>query len=214
MKISELKQLQSTDGWVEFSGQIIKVGEIRQRTKSDMSKTPGEIYNVQKLSVADNTDNISVWAYATSQFLPNQNITIRGMLKEYEGVRYVDYAKVGIAQQAANVPQQAQPPAQNAPQAPQQSRQGVQKPKEVSQDVWEAKDLRMARMNALNRAVELLIAEKAPFGNCSLLDTADLLVNYIYKHKDKGGQPNPAESRKMADEFEAGMDEGQDDVSF
>ena len=90
MNIAQLKQLQTVDGWVDFAGQIKEVKEIKKRTKSNLSKTPGQPYNVQKLIVQDETDIISLWAYANQQFLQGQIVTIRGMLKEFQNVRYLD----------------------------------------------------------------------------------------------------------------------------
>lgn len=174
MTIAQIKQLPAVDGWVDFVGQITKIGELKQRIKSQMSKTPGEQYNVIKLQIADNSDQIGVWAYANQQFLPNQKVVVRGMLKEFSNVRYIDYADVKLSQETGTI---ATP---QAPKAPQQVAQSTKAKEEVSQDVWEAKDLRMARMNALNRAVDLWMSDKTPFGDCSLLDTADLLVHYIY----------------------------------
>ena len=221
MTISELKQLSATDGWVDFSGQIIKVGEIKQRTKSEMSKTPGERYNVQKLSIADKTDNISVWAYATIQFLPNQNVKVRGMLKEYEGVRYIDYAKVEIGASTA------QPPAQNAPQGVPQPRQSPQAAKGVSQypkdemskREWNDKEMREKRGYAIRDAVLVKTTLASVSQNIAthlsediILALAERFVEYVYRGLPKGGQPNPAESKKMADKFEAEMGVAFNDI--
>lgn len=181
MNIQQIKQLPAVDGWVDFNGQITKVGELKQRIKSQMSKTPGKQYNVIKLQIADNSDQIGVWAYADQRFLPNEKVTVRGVLKEFSNIRYIDYANVKSSQATGtSILPQAQEAIQQAAQRP----NGKQ---EVSQDVWEGKDLRMARMNALNRAVELWLAGKTPFGDCSLLDTADLLVHYIYNGQKTTG---------------------------
>jgi len=112
--IAQIKQ-QPIDSWVDFGCQIKEVKEIKQRTKSNLSKTPGQQYNVQKLIVQDDTDAISIWAYATQQFLPNQIITVHGMLKEYKDARYLDYCDVKPAGQ--NTPQDTPPASQNAPQS-------------------------------------------------------------------------------------------------
>jgi hypothetical protein len=74
---------------------------------------------------------------------------------------------------------------QVAPQVPSKQPQSAPKStKEVSDDVWEAKDLRMARMNALNRAVDLLVAGKIEIGsaglNQTLIDRARVFVDFIY----------------------------------
>jgi len=107
MTIAEIKQLQAVDGWIDFSGQITKVGELKTRTKANK--------NMQKLKIRDNTDEIGVWVYATQQFLPSQTISANGMLKEYQGIRYIDYAKLTDGQNAPQAPQQPAP-ASNTPQ--------------------------------------------------------------------------------------------------
>lgn len=186
MNISEIKQLATTDGWVDFSGTIIKVGEIKTRTKSQMSKNAGQQYNVQKITIQDNTDNIGVWAYADKQYLPTQSATGNGMLKEYEGKRYIDYATVKISPQ--------QPAPQNIPPQPQQA---LQPPKTPEVD-WDAKDLRNARMNALNNATQLvcLVAEMSKNGDelndLTVRQVATVFVDYIYKglvEKVREGEP-------------------------
>lgn len=112
MTIAELKQLQAVDGWIDFTATITKLGDIKQRTKSAMSKSPGEIYYVKKLNVADATDRIGVWAYWTQgvQFPIGQPMSVHGMLKEFTNekritTRYIDYADVKIAE---NTPQSSQ----------------------------------------------------------------------------------------------------------
>uniref|UniRef100_A0A6M3LEU4 Uncharacterized protein n=1 Tax=viral metagenome TaxID=1070528 RepID=A0A6M3LEU4_9ZZZZ len=118
MLIAQIKQLTQTDGWVDFTGRISEVGEIKTRTKSDLSKTPGQQYNVQKLKIQDNGDEIGVWAYALQQFLPGQSVVVKGMLKEYSNHRYIDYATVTLIGQQV----QQQQPQQSPPQQSQRPR--------------------------------------------------------------------------------------------
>lgn len=146
MTISESKQLTTTDGWIDISGQIVKVGEIKQRTKSQMSKSPGQQYNVQKIEIADQTDKIGVWAYANQQFLPGQNVTVHGMLKEYNNVRYIDFADVKQANATVNIPQSA------PPQSPQGSQPVAGPPK--------CDDMVRIRSDALAYAKDLVVADK------------------------------------------------------
>ncbi len=117
MTISEIKQLQAVDDWIDFSGQITKVGELKPRTKANK--------NMQKLKIADQTGDIGAWVYATQQFLPGQTISANGMLKEYQGVRYIDYAKLKNSQPYQGgqwtPPQGQQAPQQTPRQAPQQA---------------------------------------------------------------------------------------------
>lgn len=122
MNISEIKQLQA-EGWVDFAGQIIEIKETKQRTKSNLSKSPGQVYNVTKLKIKDMTDTIGAWAYTQTQpFVIRQLVTGRGMLKIHQtGARYLDYATLqtdGMGQAAPPQP----------PQAPQQAVQGTKAP--------------------------------------------------------------------------------------
>jgi len=123
----------------------------------------------------------------------------------YQGNIYTGYS--GFWKGQAQV---QQPPAQNAPQAPQQPRQGVQAPK--------GDDMTRIRSMALSYAKDMVCEGK--LDKDLLPAMANEFTAYIIsgrwfdKTVKESGQPNPAESRKMADEFEAGMDEGQDDVSF
>ena len=57
----------------------------------------------------------------------------------------------------------------------------------VPQSVWEAKDLRITRMSALNAAAAILTANlqagKIPSGitTTAVLELAETFVNYVYK---------------------------------
>lgn len=126
MNISEIKQLPNVDGWIDCNAQIKEVKEIKQRTKSNLSKTPGQKYNVQKLIIQDNTDIISLWAYATQQFVPDQNIEVHGMVKEYQGKRYLDYCDIKTNTNTYQAPQ-------NSPQAPPQPAQPTNSPQPTPQ---------------------------------------------------------------------------------
>jgi hypothetical protein len=120
MNIAQIKQ-QPVDSWVDFAGTILETKDIKQRVKSQMSKTPGETYYTQKLSVGDESGKISVHAYwqQGTQFQAQQKITIRGQLKDFNGNLYIDYATVkpfGIAPPQA---QQASQPTTGQPKASQ-----------------------------------------------------------------------------------------------
>lgn len=135
MNIAQIKQLQTVDGWIDCGAQIKEVKEIKQRTKSNLSKTPGQAYNVQKLVVQDETDTIGLWAYANQQFLPGQVITIHGMVKEYQNKRYLDYCDIKTdqnthqnTQQAPSQPTQATNKPYNALHSPQPYSQGKKEP--------------------------------------------------------------------------------------
>lgn len=180
MNIAQIKQLQTTDGWIDCSGQIKEIKEIKQRTKSNLSKTPGQKYNVQKLVVQDDTDTISLWAYANQQFMSGQIVSIHGMVKEYQGKRYLDYCDIKTDPNTSQNTQQTPPqPAQATnyqPPAP----QGKKEPD------WDAKDLRMARMNALTNSTKLVClmleaGETKPPDVALIAKTAEMIVNYIYK---------------------------------
>ena len=103
MTIGELKQLQAVDGWVDFAGQIIEVKEIKTRTLKNRMMT--------KVRIKDKTDEIGAWLYSDQQqFTLNQIVQGRGMLKEYQDVRYLDYATVKNSQEASQ--DAGQPPQQ------------------------------------------------------------------------------------------------------
>jgi len=73
-------------------------------------------------------------------------------------------------------------PAMNRPQATAQPPFAPPAAKAPEQDVWDAKDLRMARMNALNRAVDRGIALVTKGGNDSYLgDPAILAQAEVYR---------------------------------
>jgi len=68
--------------------------------------------------------------------------------------------------------------------------------------VWELKDLRMARMNALNRAVDLCIAKEITFENIE--SQAEKFVDYIYdgvEAKEEKKPPTPLENRRILDKI-------------
>jgi len=65
--------------------------------------------------------------------------------------------------------------------------------KRKENEIWEAKDLRMVRMNALNRAVELYLAsterpaEWSKINMESIFAKAEEMVNWVYGKKSKKG---------------------------
>ena len=174
MNIAQIKKVGIIDSWVDTSGQILEIKEQKTRTTKNRL--------MAKVKIGDETDQISAWLYIDrDSVVLNQIISIRAMLKEWNSNRYLDYGKIQSQQQTA-------PP--NAPQAPQNALQSTNNKKDVD---WDAKDLRMARMNALTNATKLvcLIAESNkeytdnPADDPTLLTliekSAEVLVNYIYK---------------------------------
>lgn len=106
MNIAEIKQLQAVDGWVDVAGQIIEIKELKQRTQKNRL--------MQKVKIKDEYDEIGAWIYADNQQCTlNQIIVANGMLKEYEGHRYIDYATVKNIQKT---PQSSHQTPQNRPQ--------------------------------------------------------------------------------------------------
>lgn len=120
MNIQQIKNLTTVDGWVDFENcQIIEVKESKPRTKKNRMMT--------KVKLSDTTDIISAWLYTdTQQITLNQVISGNGMLKEYQRIRYLDYASIG-SQQSQQAPQQA-------PQAAQQAARRPNPPQNVSRD--------------------------------------------------------------------------------
>lgn len=170
MTISEIKQLSAVDGWVDCAGQITKVGEIKQRTKSQMSKSPGQQYNVQKLEIADQSDTIGIWAYANQQFLPSQYVSVHGMLKEFNNIRYIDFANVKQEQATTSIPQSAPPTHQQGPQ------QAAQPPKDNYQD-QKAKERTSIERQAAGRSASLAWANAKPS------DIIELAIAIQYFHE-------------------------------
>lgn len=128
MNIAQIKQLTTLDGWIDCSAQIKEVKEIKQRTKSNLSKTPGQAYNIQKLVVQDDTDTIGLWAYANQQFMPGQIVSVHGMVKEYQNKRYLDYCDIKTDTNTYQAPQ-------NPQQAPSQPAQSTNPPQQGNNDV-------------------------------------------------------------------------------
>lgn len=179
MNLLQIKQLQIVDGWVDFSAQIIEVKESKVRTQKNRLMT--------KVKLKDETDEISAWLYTDKQqFVPNQIITANGMLKEYQNIRYIDYATVKSAQPA---PQNAQ---QGTPQATGQANGK----KEVD---WDAKELREKRGYAIRDAVLVKTTLASVSNNIathlsenSIFELVEKFVKYVYNGiEGKGGQPNP-----------------------
>ena len=122
MKINEFANTR-VDTWVDFSGHIIKIGDTKTRTKSAQSKQAGQQYTSIALTIQDMSGQIKVWAYADKQFLASQEVNVKGLLKEYKNVKYIDYAEafpLGRQLPPATEPYDAsQNTQQAAPQPPQ-----------------------------------------------------------------------------------------------
>ncbi len=116
------------DTWVNFSGHIVKVGEVKTRTKSAQSKQAGQQYNSQEIFIQDMSGQIKVWAYADKQFLPAQEMNIEGLLKEYNGTQYVDYATAVLCGTQLTPAPEPYDASQNTQQAPQQAAQPTDSP--------------------------------------------------------------------------------------
>lgn len=96
MNMTQLNQLAAVDGWVNFEDFTIK--EIKeQKTRTQANRL------MVKVKASDGSNAMGMWLYADKRFAPGQQIKGRGMLREYQGVRYVDYAKAEIIGQA-NIP--------------------------------------------------------------------------------------------------------------
>lgn len=192
MQISEIKQLATVDGWVDFMAEVTEVKETKSRTKKNKL--------MAKVRLKDETDEIGAWLYVDGQqFWPGQVVVANGMLKEYKDVRYLDYATVKSVKEGT-------------PQAPQKP---AGKPNS-KQDVWDAKDKRMARMSGLKDAAMVLcaIAEAnkdfaAYLTREKVTEMSEYFVNYIYNGTNS--QPpeedmNTYEEAKAAHESEQGSD--------
>lgn len=108
MNISQIKQIGIVDSWIDFAGQITEIKELKTRTQKNRL--------MQKVKIKDETDEIGAWIYADNNqgCTLNQLIVANGMLKSYEGHRYIDYATLKNGQ---NTPQSSPQTPQNAPQS-------------------------------------------------------------------------------------------------
>ena len=200
---------------------------ISQRTKKSIKK--GEKMNFQSVEQADGK-NVAMWATLTSwdgiAFTTNQAKYLTCKLIDDNGIEH----KCRIYEGKGALPGQenlnkrlefnlscyqgsyqgspytgysgfwshgAAQTSQGSPQRPQQARQGTNAP----QPDWDAKDLRMARMNALTNSTKLicLMAEvgkdiylttKDKVGLVNLItQTAEIVVHYIYNGLTKKQAP-------------------------
>jgi len=181
MNIAQIKQLQAVDGWIDCGAQIIEVKEIKRRTKSTLSKTPGQPYNVQKLLVKDETDTIGLWAYANQRFMPGQIIKIHGMVKEYQNIRYLDYCDIKVE---LNAPQNSPQMPQNAPQSTNYQQPTPQQGKREPD--WDAIAQGKVRCNVLCAMLQGGIT----------VDYTEVLrhTNFIMTGKDPDNYPDPDQS--------------------
>jgi hypothetical protein len=110
MLLNELVN-QPKDAWVEFSGQVTEIKESKMRIKSSLSKNPGQQYQATKVKLADQTATATAWLL----FIPQIGMTysLRGMVKEFQRTKYLDYCNFTQQQATQNAPQRSQ----NAPQA-------------------------------------------------------------------------------------------------
>jgi len=117
MNIAQIKQIGIIDSWVDLQGQITEIKETKERTQKNRL--------MSKVRIKDTTGDIGAWIYVDVQPCSlNQNIVARGMLKEYNSNRYLDYVAVKESQQAF----------QNAPQTPQNAPQSTNNKKDVDWD--------------------------------------------------------------------------------
>lgn len=165
MDISQIKELGAIDGWVDFAGQIIEIKESKQRTKKNRLMT--------KAKIADQTNNIGAWIYTDrTPIVLNQMIQANGMLREFQGIRYIDYATINSGQQAAQ-------------QAPQPLRQAAQQP--------------IAPQNDRNTSIERQAAFKAACEYCGraglepqrIIDVAKAGHYFIATGNDINDIPEP-----------------------
>jgi hypothetical protein len=189
MNIQNIKELETVEGWVEFVAIIQECKEIKGRVKSNLSKSPGEAYNVQKLSVSDITGQIGIWAIInqTFQFLPGQQVKVNGMVKEYQGKRYLDFCRMTLMQEVQSTPQ-------NSPQMPQNPPQGTNAYQDAQQAINQPKDdYQVIRSYAVNAAI--LLASRDKILMTEIYNKSDEIINYIihkrHPHEVAGVGSNP-----------------------
>ena len=172
MNIAQIKQTGGIDSWIDFTGQIIEIKEIKVRTKRKRLMT--------KVKIKDESgETIGAWLYTDkSQCVPNQIITANGMLKEYEDNRYIDYATVKAGQ---NTPQ-------NQQQDTQQSAQPTNPPQRQSNaPTWQALDREFVQKDVI---CALIASRKRPDPEEIKMWT-DYIMDGVHPDSKPQGQTNP-----------------------
>ena len=182
MNISEINNAAIVDSWIDFESlTITEVKEQKNRTKANKLMVKVRTTDHQS------SDTLGMWLYADKQFAPQQTIRGRGMVKEYQNIRYLDYVKAEVI---------------NGQQAPPQPPQTTNSKKEVD---WDAKECRSHRAMCMAYAKDLVVAGKI---EASKMDKwVKARVTFIWDGiADRGGQPNP--------DYEENPAEPTDDIPF
>lgn len=174
MNIQNIKETVPIDSRVEFVATILECKEIKTKTKSEMSQSPGEQYNIQKLKVKDATGQISVWAFVnkTFQFLPGQQVKISGIVKEHMNQKYLHYCQLTLMQGPQNAPQNSSQTPQTTPQSTNAYQNAQQAVNQLQQG-----DILRVRTLAMEMSVSLICSGKIEYSY--LFDQADDFINYI-----------------------------------
>lgn len=172
MNIQNIKELKTTDGWVDLVATILECNEIKAKIKSDRSKSPGEQYNIQKLKVKDNTGTIGIFAIInkTFQFLPGQQVKVHGIVKEYQNNKYLHYCELTLMQGPQNVPQDGQ-----------QAAGPTNEPQNAPETANQLQTYDATRNDALALAVGL--AARGVIEKTEIYTQADDFINYIVHKK-------------------------------
>lgn len=189
------RAVEANDGdLVTMFGTFIEIGGLQytpQQKAKAICKIADDNQVTHKVHIYQGNGELPTQA----QLNQRQQFNLSTFEGSYQGGAYTGYSGFWAGPAPPQAPTQ---------QAVPQSSKSTNVPKGVSEDVWEQKDLRMARMNALNRAIELYIADKQPFGEVPLLELADFFVTYIYKNNSKTtrspGAPMPSPAMAESDD--------------
>ncbi|MCD6371180.1 MAG: hypothetical protein J7L39_00485 [Candidatus Aenigmarchaeota archaeon] len=184
MKIKQIKQLDEGISNLTCKGKITYVGEA----KNVKGEKDGRRYNfwTQFLVVEDDTDSIPVNARISEK----DKLSVEDKGKEVEVIKATlqSYEKDGKKQLSLQ-----------GHIRPRKSEVEVEKEKNISPQVWEEKDLRMARMNALSHATELCVNKFISYDE--IYKVADEMVNFIYSGMKKESVQTEIEKKEFKKEI-------------
>jgi len=153
------------DEWTpEIPIRITEIKETKNRTKAEKKMT--------KCKITDRSGEIvGCWIYTDEASVNLQmSLIVKGMLKEYQGKRYLDYCKV--VRVLPSGPQDTPQTPQNPPQSPNALRQPT------------SADIRIKAARIAATALGGTGVDTAPEVACKIIDVAGLLVDWLEK-----GQP-------------------------
>jgi len=178
LKIKQIKQLEEGISNLTCRGKITYVGEA----KNVKGEKDGRRYNfwTQFLVVEDDTDSIPV----------NARISEKDKLSAEDKGKEIEVIKATLQSYERDGKKQLSLQGHIRPRKTEE----VKKETSVSNQVWEEKDLRMARMNALSHATELCVNKFISYNE--IYKVADEMVDFIYRGMRKETKEAENEEKK------------------